>query len=259
MLLVLLADAFQEQAHGGPLAPGVDRLLDLLLDDIELDLLDGERMIGGRRALLLDHRAAALQGVFQLAVELFGLRGERFPIVLQPADLVVGQQRREIGFGAVLADGGGDFARGRGPLLAQLFGFVELGGQLPQFLLVGDAAFLEQRFAAAAVADRGTGRASRPRLRSALARSRIDLPLLDALHVLVVFGPQVIELLERRSTLFLGDRTSAPFPRRARRCAARRWRTRAGGEPCRRGGFRSALPARPAARTGRPSSPGSPG
>ena len=54
--------------------------------------------------------------------------------MFQPADRVGGQQRGEIGFAAVLADGGGDFARHGGALLAQLLGFVELGGQLPQFL-----------------------------------------------------------------------------------------------------------------------------
>ena len=155
VLLVLVANAFEEQAHGGPLAPGVDRLLDLLLDDVELDLLDGERLIGGRSALLFDHRAAALQRFFQAAVEFFGLRRERFPIVFEPADLVVGQERREVGFGAMLADGGRDFASDGGSLLAQIVGFVELGGQLAQFLLVGDAAFLEQRLATTAIADRG--------------------------------------------------------------------------------------------------------
>ena len=152
-----VADAFEEQADGRPLAPGVDRFLDLLFDDIEIDLLDGERLVGGGGALLLDHGAAALQGVLQAAVEFFGLRGERFPIVFEAADLVVGQERGEIGLGAVLADGGGDFAGGGGALLAQVVGLVQLGGELAQFLLVGHAAFLEQRFAAAAVADRGVG------------------------------------------------------------------------------------------------------
>ena len=79
MLFVLVADAFEEQAHGGPLAPGVDRLLDLLLDDVELDLLRGQRLIGGRGALLLDHRAAALQGVLQARGRVLRIAWRAFP------------------------------------------------------------------------------------------------------------------------------------------------------------------------------------
>ena len=173
VLLVLVANAFQEQAHGGPLAPGVDRFLDLLLDDIQLDLLDGQRLVGGRGALLFDHRAAALEGVLETAVEFFGLRGERFPIVFEPADLVVGQERGEIGLGAVLADGGRDFARGGGSFLAQVFGFVELGGQLRAVLVRRP-----RRIFGTALRDGGDGRAPRgacltASIRSALARSRM--------------------------------------------------------------------------------------
>ena len=121
-------------------------------DDVELDLLGGERMIGGQRpAAARPVRRGAAAASFSSRSSCSDLRGERFPIVLQAADRVGGQQRREVGFGAVLADGGGDFARRGGSLLAQLFGFVELGGQLPQLVLVGDAAFLEQRFATAAL------------------------------------------------------------------------------------------------------------
>ena len=198
MLLVFLADAFQEHAHGRPFAPGVGGPLDLLLDHVELDLLGGERMIGGRGALLFDHRAATLQRVFQFAIELFELRGERFEVVLQSADRVGGEQRREIGLAAVLADGDGDFARGRGALLSQFFRFIELGRELTQLLLVGDAALLEQRGSAALEADRAAGmlglfdaQALRP-----LAQR---LALFDALLVLVVLGTQVIELIERRN------------------------------------------------------------
>ncbi len=128
ILLVLDADTLEKQANGRPLAPGVDRFLDLLFDNVEFDLLDGERLIGGGRALLLDHRAAALQRVLQPAVELVGLRGEGFPIVFEPANLVVGQERRKISFSAVPADGGSNLAGNGGPLLAQVFRFVKLSG-----------------------------------------------------------------------------------------------------------------------------------
>ncbi len=155
VLFVLVADAVEEQADGGPLAPGVECFLDLEFDDVELDLLLGERLFAGSGALLFDHRAAALEGVFQDAVEFFGLGGEGFPIVFEAADLVFGEERGEIDFDAVLADGGGDFAGGGGAFGAELFGFLEFGGKGTEFLFVGDAGFLEEGFAAAAVADSG--------------------------------------------------------------------------------------------------------
>jgi hypothetical protein len=117
-------------------------------------LFDGERLIGRSGTLLLDHGAAALERVLQPAVEFFGLRREGFPIVFESTDLIVGQERREIGLCPMLADGGGDFAGDGGSLLAQLFGFVELSGQLAKLLFVSDAARLEQRLATTAVPER---------------------------------------------------------------------------------------------------------
>jgi hypothetical protein len=44
--------------------------------------------------------------------------------VFKPTDLVICQERREVGFGAVLADGGGNFARRSCSFLAQFLGFI---------------------------------------------------------------------------------------------------------------------------------------
>ena len=195
VLFVLVADAVEEEADGGPLAPGVDRFLDLQLDDIELDLFLGERLFGGGGALLLDHRAAALKSVLKDAVELFGLRGEGFPIVFETADLVVGEVGGEIRFGAVLADGGDDFAGSGGAFGAELFGFDVLGGKSAEFLFVGDAAFLEEGFAAAAMADGGVVMFDRFDFEG--LRTVADaLALFDALLVFVVFAADVVELFE---------------------------------------------------------------
>ena len=63
--------------------------------------------------------------------------------MFKPTDLVLGQEWCKVGFGAMLADGGGDFAgRGRS-FLAQLLSFLQLGGKLAEFLLIDHATFLE--------------------------------------------------------------------------------------------------------------------
>ena len=107
--------------------------------------------------------------------------------MFEPADLIVGQQRGKSASLPCLPMAAADFAGRGGALLAQLFGFIQFGGQLAQALLVGHAAFLEQRLAPAAMADRGVGMLDRfdlQRLRP-LANS---FALGDTLLVLMLYS-----------------------------------------------------------------------
>src|SRR5687768_14760915 len=97
---------------------------------------------------------------------------------------------------AVFADGNGDFARGRGTLLSQFFGFTKLGRKLTQLLLLGDAALLEQRSPATFEADGAAGMLGligAEALRTLAQR----IALLHALLVFVILGTQVIQLRQR--------------------------------------------------------------
>ena len=149
--------SFEEQAHGRPLAPGVDAFLDLLLDDVELDLLVGERMIGGGGPLLLDHRAAALQQLFELrssssdCVESASQSCSSRPIVSAARSGAKSASVPCLPMAAAISRvAAARFFRSSSASSSS-------AASCRKLLLVGDAAFLEQRFAAAAVADRGLG------------------------------------------------------------------------------------------------------